>query len=142
VDRSTVEKYTPEYVKNLKVVLGLGHWTICLNYGSLPEDKSAISLPDPLYRSTAILIDPEKVEDLEELQDVVRHELLHAFSAEIVTYRKMMMPFLSDEELDSTDEAYRSVVENTVRRIEHMLDAGLEIPTKKMLTWRDKKKKA
>lgn len=115
-----VKKFVQGRIYELKQQLCLQEWRI--NFEYLTLDHPANCTPLPGYKKAIIQIDPVQQENEEELQNTLRHELLHCFVADIETYRKAVGELTTDKEFSAIDAMFRHSVESVVNQIERILD--------------------
>jgi len=132
-------------VKKLRAVLALQKWRLIIDYGEVGDDlggrtSSANCRVNPGAHRMWITFDPEKFESEEEVVEILRHELLHIFHAELLTMFEMMSQFITDSQTQNTMEVqFQFVCEAIDSRVETMLDIGLGLDTKKLLRIAEKK---
>lgn len=135
MDQSAVREIVQVKVRQLRWALQLQDWKIDVEYGALSSDGDSPRTmgecyADAEYRAARIVLDPHVLDNEEEVLDVLRHEMLHIFHAELKTYRSAVCQLLARDSFLAVDEILKLATETTVKRIEQMLDhgLGLEIP--------------
>lgn len=132
MDHSKVREIVNAHIKQMRWALQLQDWQIDVTHVHLDGDAIGDCRPEPTYRRAYIRIDSDKCDDVNEVLETLRHEMLHIFDAEMETYRKAVSQLISDETFNAIDEFFRQAVEGMVHRVERMLDHGLKIGAQEM----------
>lgn len=114
------EEQCRRYVKNLSRAMGFAGWTLDVEFKRLEEDTYAENLVFPEYRRATLTFDLEQGYD--ELLDTIRHELLHLTHCNFELYRKAVGGIVAPPQWSIFESIYENCVEDTVARIEEMLD--------------------
>ena len=121
-------------MKWLRAAMMLGSWRINLEWVELPPGSLARVRTDARYQIADIEIDASQHEDEEHLLSTVRHELAHIFHADFKTYELTAAHHMSDPVRNSLEEVFDFAQEKTVTAIEAMLEHGLGLTPKKMIS--------
>jgi hypothetical protein len=91
MDRSGVRRIVERNIEDLLHKLGIGHWKIVVEY-ELPDDPrgrraACDCLPLTPYNQARIRIDPNEIDDADDLLMKLRHELFHILLSPYRVYR-------------------------------------------------------
>ena len=123
MEKSEARQALNAAIRPMRHMMCLGQWTIdleCVRLEGTTMGACTVSLD---HRRARIDIDPEKHEEVGELLDTLRHELLHIAHAYFLTARTAMSPFVSEKEFESVDHSFTLGEEHTVASFEGILDA-------------------
>jgi len=110
----------------------LDHWRVDVELGAVDDSGHLLGegVSDPRSRHVIITIDSDLHDNVKEIGNTLRHELLHVLHASFQTYRRACSHGLKRREDDIVEEVYQLASEETVMGIEAMLDAiGLDAET-------------
>lgn len=128
MDRSECKAIVDREVVSLKATFGLSHWTIVVQYqkvsGDIPDGFGAPGSCRRLaaYERATITIDPDEIEDRDNLLGVLRHELMHVVLAPFDPYRHFAASFIrkgSSAEVQE-DGVWDHACEQAVRNLERL----------------------
>lgn len=80
MQKKEVQKIVEDNIDSMKAMLGLSHWDITMEYGAIPKRPSLNGLctTDVAWVDSAkIRLSPKKLQNEEEVLDVLQHELVH-----------------------------------------------------------------
>lgn len=126
MDESKVREIVNVNVDGMCCALALQDWRIDIEYTHC-DRATGTCTPEPVQRLATIEIDPAKCEDEGGVLGVLRHELLHIFTADFETYRKAVAQLVPDSTFNAIDEFFRFAVESVVHHLERAFDLGLKI---------------
>lgn len=139
MDTSEARRLTDEHLPWLIWALQLQKWNISVSLEHIGETRMpgrnymADCHADPSTHLVTIRIDPEQIDDVDELLKTLRHELFHIFHSEEDTIRRVLGQILSDSQVDATDALFSVLAESIVRRLETFLDQGLRMSPAAMI---------
>ncbi len=140
MDKSQVKRIVRENIQWMRYALQLNDWTIDIQYGPIEDRRDdaffkshARCTVKARYRKANIEIDPEPMEDEDEVLRALRHELMHILHAEFQTFTEQANAILSDGQRDILDAAWNHGAEMLIGNLERMFDLGLGLPPKKMI---------
>lgn len=132
LDRPQVRDIVDANIAKMQRVLQLQPWQVEVTFVRLGENVRGECRLDIGHRKIAIGIDPDGLDDAAEVLFVVRHELLHAFDAEMELYRDAVRRLIPGDASDALDEVFVFAAERLVLCLERMLDHGLKIGVAEM----------
>jgi len=119
--KSQMQRLAEKEIRRLKSALGLHFWDIDLVIGRC-ETEGAVGenglLPE--YERATITIDHARIENEDELLNVVRHEMIHCLLAPMEDVLKVMHALLDDDKSSKAlvDGVYDRALERTVLALE------------------------
>jgi hypothetical protein len=109
--------------------LGLVGQHITVEYAPMESGSVGLCQALPDYQSAQIVLDPEQHgDDVKQLLDTLRHELLHVLLGSSDTYRSAVGQATTRKQMKILDISFASMCETHVTRIERMLDSLLLTP--------------
>lgn len=124
VNREEARSYVGNIITEMLYTLRLNAWRIDIEWHAADgfENTQGRCTADPKYRRAIIIIDCDLHDDMQDIGNTLRHELLHIMHASFQTYRRACSQGLERTEDNIVDEVYQLAAEETVLAIESMLD--------------------
>lgn len=126
MDRSKVREIVKHRIRDLRDAVGLSGWGIDVVYesdGAEPACGKCVAQPE--YRHATITLYPDRLDSVQEVEDVLFHELLHILHSDLASLTNPIWKVLDKNGRDILDELRRDFQERVVSRIEGMLFHGL-----------------
>ena len=126
MDKSRVKALVEDNIERYMRLFGIPHWRVTVEYGPI-DSSGACGAPaaemnvQPQYERALMSIDPEKIQDEEMLEAVLKHELLHILHSPFALVWDAIAEAIPDENLyKAIRSIYWNANEMTVRNLERM----------------------
>jgi hypothetical protein len=120
MDRSEVEAFVRRKLPELQRVFGLDRWTILLQFGPRDLRGPADCDRDARYDLATIGFDPEKIDDPQELETFIRHELFHIVHSPFDLFWSLATASLDDADMERARRAWSFASEQQVLVLERL----------------------
>jgi hypothetical protein len=123
--KSYVETHLTAYAKEF----GIDHWVIKVKFGLCENVSSAGECrADGLYEDAMITINPDEIETLEELDHVLRHELLHVVQYPFNEFWRNVHDAIDGDQrlVDVLRGCQAQYQERLVKRLENLVECVIE----------------
>jgi hypothetical protein len=126
MDRSEVKRIVDAVISREMDCAGVGHFKITVAYGpvSAPVKEGWRDQADchrmVNYDRARITIDPEQIENKDELLDVLRHELFHVATSPFMLFIEAVSCFVPKESWEAVEAVRMYAEEQAVINLERM----------------------
>jgi hypothetical protein len=126
MNESDVKHWVDNNIDRLMSMFGIPHWRIAVAYrpGSFEDEFVELMRVStrPEYERSMITINFYQIQDFEELESTLKHELMHILHSPFYSVHDLIENGLGDDHplLAVIDEAFRQAGEMTVRNLERM----------------------
>lgn len=111
----------------LRWALDLQSWEVNIIWRDLPRGVLGKCEADSRYKRADISVDARKHDSEEEIQDTVRHEMLHVVGAHFETYRRALCPIVGEKQWKILEEIWRDANEGLVKQLESIFYLQLKV---------------
>lgn len=129
MDQSKVKEWVGANLERLMAQCGIPHWRVVVWYDALDEATAECS-PRLKYESARITIDPARIDDIEELERVLRHELFHIVHSPFHILWDAVAQTFTQEQCDIFNQLWSYAQEMTVKNLERMHSGYMEVFSK------------
>ena len=134
MDASAVRKIVEQNIHWMRWACGLSGWTVDVAVKPLKGNTVGLCTAEPGYGRAAIDLDPAGHDSAEDVLWSLRHELMHILHIEFCEVGEMVREAVSQEAWNILSPAWARARESMVTAAERMLDNGLGLSPKAMMT--------
>ena len=118
----TEEALVLDYVESFRKIMGFGEWTIDVQFERLQGNIFAETAIASEYRRATMTFDLATHTEGDAVLKSVRHEFLHLLHCQLELYRQSISGVVTESQWCILEKVWGNACEDTVARIETMLD--------------------